>query len=424
MRQMLIHAPRGRGSEVLDLTERHGAVNAASWPADGKDGSKDMVVAWVPNSRVDRLMTDLQKVAEARVTLVPRGDLPLKPPASEAPEQVTDVEPLSSVEVFLAGLQSVGSWRAFLSYALASGIVVWIGLYTNTLYLLIAAMLIAPYAGPAMNAAIATARGDSALLASSVLRFFAGLAVAVLSAALLSLIADLRTSTRLMTEVSLVSSTTLLLSLVAGAAGAMSQVQSERNSLVSGAAVGMLVAASLAPPAGIAGMYGAMGQWREALRGLFLLLVQFLGINLAGAVVFRAYGLKPRGPRYERGKGWLSWASLLATAVLLAGLVTWQFQTRPELQRSDIEQQAQAVAEQAVQDSGLALLAGKQLRFTGQRRQGRPILLVEVYVIKADGVAMGNGELTGRLTALVREKLNDKAWGILPLVRVTLLDAT
>ncbi len=38
-------------------------------------------------------------------------------------------------------------------------------------------------------------------------------------------------------------------------------VQSERSSLVSGAAVGMQVAASLAPPAGLVGMAIAIGRW-------------------------------------------------------------------------------------------------------------------------------------------------------------------
>lgn len=54
-----------------------------------------------------------------------------------------------------------------------------------------------------------------------------------------------------MLQNSQISIAAVLLPLAAGAAGALNLFQSERSSLVSGAATGMLVAASLAPPAGI-----------------------------------------------------------------------------------------------------------------------------------------------------------------------------
>jgi len=52
-------------------------------------------------------------------------------------------------------------------------------------------------------------------------------------------------------DVSEISSVGALLPLVAGAAGALNQMQAQSNSLVSGTAVGLLVAAALAPPAGL-----------------------------------------------------------------------------------------------------------------------------------------------------------------------------
>ncbi len=151
----------------------------------------------------------------------------------------------------MAGLQSVGSWKGFLGYAAAAGVVVWIGLYTNTSYLLVAAMLIAPFAGPAMNLAIATARGDITLLKRSLIRYFSALLVTILVALALSLILRQEIPTNQMVQTSELSSVALLLPLAAGAAGALNLVQSQRSSLVSGASVGMLVAASLAPPAGL-----------------------------------------------------------------------------------------------------------------------------------------------------------------------------
>lgn len=77
-------------------------------------------------------------------------------PADEVPQALTDTQPRSSIEVFLGGVQSIGSWQSFLIYAVIAGIIVWIGLYTNSVFLLVASMLIAPFGGPAMNVAISS----------------------------------------------------------------------------------------------------------------------------------------------------------------------------------------------------------------------------------------------------------------------------
>jgi hypothetical protein len=129
----------------------------------------------ISNREVEGFLEQLQDLPKVHITLIPTGVMALQPPASEAAQQVVNVEERSPIEIFLSGLQSVGSWRGFLGYAAMAGVVVWIGLYTNTAYLLVAAMLIAPFAGPAMNTAIATARGDYQLLGRSLLRYFTAL---------------------------------------------------------------------------------------------------------------------------------------------------------------------------------------------------------------------------------------------------------
>jgi uncharacterized membrane protein len=90
-----------------------------------------------------------------------------------------------------------------------------------------------------------------------------------------------RIASEQMISTSMISSVTVLLPLVAGAAGALNLSQSDRSSLVSGAATGMLVAASLAPPAGTIGMASAIGEWDLVRTGVFVLLLQLVGINLS-----------------------------------------------------------------------------------------------------------------------------------------------
>ncbi|NQE37998.1 DUF389 domain-containing protein [Microcoleus asticus] len=188
MRQLLVQVPRGCGKNVLDIAKACHGTNLVHFEATGREKPLDVVIVYVPNQKVEELLGELESLPELHVTLIPRGVIALEPPASEAPQQVKNVEPRSPIEIFLAGLQSVGSWKGFLGYAVAGGIVVWIGLFTNTSYLLVAAMLIAPFAGPAMNTAIATARGDGHLLQRTLLRYFAALAVTILVAWALSLI--------------------------------------------------------------------------------------------------------------------------------------------------------------------------------------------------------------------------------------------
>jgi uncharacterized hydrophobic protein (TIGR00271 family) len=337
---------------------------------------------------------------------------------------MTDVTDRSPFEVFVAGLQSIGSWKGFLGYAVVAGIVVWLGLFTSTSYLLVAAMLIAPFGGPAMNAAIASARGDLSLLWHSLARYFAALGVTIVTTALLSLIFGQDVATDLMAATANISETAVLLPLAAGAAGAMHLVQSERSSLVSGAAIGILVAASLAPPAGLVGMGTVLGDWDMVRNALFLLGLQLIGINLAGATIFRLFGLRPRGPRYDRGRPIVVAVSLLATIAVLGSFLFWQFGSpAPELQRATIEQRARSVVRQTldgVPDVGLARVTSN---FTRPEIPDQNTLLVTVHVQRhADG-PVGDEDLGDELTRQIQQAILRQGFNVTPLVDVTVLRA-
>jgi uncharacterized hydrophobic protein (TIGR00271 family) len=423
MRQLLIQVPRGQGQEVLDIAQHYDAVNLAQWEATGREQPLDLVFIHVSNGKVEGLLGELEGLPNLHITLIPRGVIALQPPSDEAPQQVTNVEERSPVEVFLSGLQSVGSWRGFLGYAAVAGFVVWIGLYTNTVYLLTAAMLIAPFAGPAMNAAIATARGDVKLLQRSLLRYFAALSVTIAIAGILSLILRQETVTAQMAATSTVSSVAVLLPLLAGAAGALNLVQSERSSLVSGAATGMLVAASLAPPAGLIGMVIAMGRWDMVINGVFVLLLQLIGINLSGALVFRFFGLSARGARYERGKKWAFPTVLAVTVMALIGFLTWQFSSLPDLQRSSLAQRANSQIQKVVNSSGLANVVEANVRFTRPDIKGQNTLLGTVYVQRQAGVSESPQEIRTRLTREIQANLLQQEFNVTPLIDVSVLEA-
>ncbi|BAZ20649.1 hypothetical protein NIES4073_15260 [Kalymmatonema gypsitolerans NIES-4073] len=422
MRQLIIQVPQGHGKAVLDIAHSHNGANLAQLAAKGSDEAIDVVIVHISNREVEGFLEQLQDLPKVHITLIPTGVMALQPPASEAPQQVVNVEERSPIEIFLSGLQSVGSWRGFLGYAAMAGVVVWIGLYTNTAYLLVAAMLIAPFAGPAMNTAIATARGDYQLLGRSLLRHFTALTVTIVTTWLLSLILRQEIPTSLMVESSQISTVAVLLPLAAGAAGALNLVQSERSSLVSGAATGMLVAASLAPPAGIVGMASALGRWDMVTGGLFLLLLQLCGINFTASLLFRIYGLSIQGSRYQRGKKSVFRSALVITVIALAGLLTWQFSNSPNLERSSRAQRANAEVNKAVEQVGLVELVESNVRFTRANIQGQNTLLSVVYVQKKPEVTASNEEISSRLTQAIQTHLLKQGFNLTPLVDVNVLE--
>jgi uncharacterized hydrophobic protein (TIGR00341 family) len=421
MRQLIVQVPQGQGKAVLQIAQSCDAVNVAKTEAQNLEQSIDLLILHVSNRQVEDLLSKLDELPDVQITLLPTGVIALRPPASEAAQQVKNVKVRSPIEIFLSGLQSVGSWRSFLAYAGVAGVVVWIGLYTNTSYLLVAAMLIAPFAGPAMNSAIATARGDLQLLGRSILRYFAALTVTIAIAFLLSLILQQQIATDLMLSTSQISAVAVLLPLAAGAAGSLNLVQSERSSLVSGAAAGMLVAASLAPPAGIVGMASAIGRWDMALDGLFLLFLQLFGIHLSASSIFRIYGLTPQGSRYSRGKQRVFPAALGVTLLALAAFLTLQGSISPELERSSRAQRANAEVQQAVEQAGLAKLVEANVRFPRSNIAGQNTLLAEVYVQRQPGSAASSQQIRDRLTQAIQSRLLNQGFDVAPLVNVTVL---
>lgn len=222
MRQLTIKVDRGYGQQVLKLVCERDADNASLVAATGDRGPVDIVTALVKNNRVSDVLSALESnLPSAEVSLLPTAILSMSLPTDEIPEEMTEVQSCSPLEVFLQGVQSIGSWPSYLAYAIVAGIIVWIGLYTNSVFLLVASMLIAPFGGPAMNVAIASARGDFSLLKRSVVRYFAGLATMIVVTFLLSLLFQQTIATAQMISASEISATAALLPLAGGIAGAL-----------------------------------------------------------------------------------------------------------------------------------------------------------------------------------------------------------
>lgn len=176
--------------------------------------------------------------------------------------------------------------------------------------------------------------------------------MAIVVAIALSLILQQKIPTSQMVQTSELSSVAVLLPL---AAGALNLVQSERSSLVFGAAVGMLVAASRFAACGI-GRDGDRDRQVGSGNKQIVLLLQLAGINLTATILLRVFGLSIRGSRYGRGKQLIFAAMLAVTVAALIGLLTWQLSQPPEFQRSTRAQRATAEIGQVIEASGTTKL--------------------------------------------------------------------
>ncbi|MBU1756960.1 MAG: DUF389 domain-containing protein, partial [Alphaproteobacteria bacterium] len=191
--------------------------------------------------------------------------------------------------------------------------------------------------------------------------------------------------------------------------------QSERSSLVSGAATGMLVAAALAPPAGLIGMGLVIGQMDIVYSSLWALAIQIVGINLSGFVVFRLYGVTNKGARYPRGKSAVTFAALGFSMAAVAALLLAQFASSPQFQQSSLAQRITASAQQRIEAREDVELVMAQAAFSRARPLGENPVLLTVQV---------EGDLTPtqetRLAASLQKGI-EREFGVRALVDLTAL---
>lgn len=414
MRLLLVQTPAGSGRSVADLADERGAIHTSV--VSGPES--ETVLVRVENQVAQHVIEALHDVDGTTVTFVPHEAMLLTDDdEADASRHEQETQPRPGVEVYLRGLRAVGSWSSFLGYAVVSGALGWVALWQSSVFILVAAVLVAPYPSPALNAALATAGGDARLLGRSVVRYAASLSVGITVAYLLSLVVGLELPTDLMRSTSFVSYTAALLPLTGGAAAALFLSQSEESSLISAAAAGVLVAVALVPPLGVVGMSAAIGDWDAVVRGGFLLLLQIVGINVAAPLVLWAYRTRPPTTLVRR-HGWTTaLVSLGASVVLLAGLLVWQVADPPSLGRPTIARDIQTTLVEELEDDPEVDYVGAEVRFAVARTGQDDLLIASVYVRPTGDAAPDAEQLRRRLQRLVESREHD----VVPLVDVTVL---
>lgn len=424
MRQVTVQVPRSEVARVLDVARRHDASQVTSLEAADQHGAPvQLIMLHIGNRKFGGFVEETAGVPELHLSAHPAGLLSFRPPAKELSDAAADVSPRSPVEIFVSGLQANGSWQANLGFAVAAGIVVWAGLATNSIVLLIGGMLIAPLAGPAINVALSTTSGDRELMKHSLARYTAAIAVMAAVGALLTLVFGPQHATQQMVAVSNISKTAWLLPIVAGFVGGLHLVQSERSSLVSGAASGVIIAAALAPAVVILGMAVVVNEYELLQPSAFLVLLQLFGINLGGAAVLYVAGIRPRGTRLERGTRRAAFVAVALTVIAWAAMLGWQFIPRePPLRHATIAQQARSDALEALATQDDVSVVRITSEFTRLGPSQRNTLLITGQVERR-GTQESDEAVRNRITAAIQQLVGARHPTVTPLVDLSVLSA-
>jgi uncharacterized membrane protein len=436
LRSLQVHIEPDDADRVLKLARQHGARAPLAVRAETRDdgdgdgdragtGSTDRVIVFVTlqNDRTGAFIDAVQEVVDdAEFVLLPVGVLTLRTPVDDVDERVTDVSRLSTLELVLASLQSVGAWQGMLLFSVLAGVIGGYGLIFDTSYLLVAAMLVNPMGAPALVSVVGLAIGDVRMFGRGGVRFVVSLSVQALAALALAVGYGLEVSTRMMEQVTALSTWGVVVALAAGAAGAQTQVKSERDSLVSGTAAGFMVAAALAPPAATLGMAIPLGRWDYVGLMAFLLGLQYLAIVVGGWLVLLLFGVRPGQPSIGRGSG--RWRSGLAALAILGtlGMVAWQTRLVPDYQKADMSLAALEVARDAlgqVEGVGLVEASARFVRPDLERHDGE-VLLFEITA-EREAAAGDDAVLEAAIRAAVQRVAAERMRDVVPLVRIDIL---
>lgn len=202
-----------------------------------------------------------------------------------------------------------------------SSIVAAFGVLSNSVPIIIGAMVIAPLLGPNVALSLATTLGDLSLAKSALKTNLLGILIAAAISITLGSILFVDPEVPEIASRTEVGLTEIIIALASGCAGALSF-----TTAAPGILIGVAVAVSLLPPLVTFGLLLGAGYETLSLGALMLFLVNVICVNLAGVATFLAQGITPRGwPEIKKAKKATVivisiWVLLLAALLILLTL--------------------------------------------------------------------------------------------------------
>ena len=328
MRQIIVSAPETETEHIIRRAERLGALDIRVHPElQEPDRVSVHILAEKPTRQeiLDGMQSVLNGVEDWRITLLPvETSLPFP---EEENKHSADKKPSGGgqtrEELYNTALQQAQTDSTYLIFVVLSTVVAALGMITDSVAVVVGAMVIAPLLGPNLAMAVGVALGDGRLMGRALGTNLIGMALALALSLAIGLIWPVNLEASELLARANVGFDGMVIALASGAAAALSLVSG-----VSSALVGVMVAVALLPPTAAIGLFLGAGQTQLALGALMLLSVNVVCVNLAAQVVMLFRGITPRtffekrrARRASRINGVILLGLLVALAVLMWGRV-------------------------------------------------------------------------------------------------------
>ena len=174
----------------------------------------------------------------------------------------------------------------YVIFVLVSTCIATLGLYLDSVAVIIGAMIIAPLMAPLGSAGMALLRGYEKLLLRSAEKLALGIGLTLAAAALISLVFPYNPVTQQMAARLEPSLPDLFVAIFSGVAAAYARAYKEISQTLAGVAISV----ALVPPLAVAGIGLGRGDFGFFLQAFLLFFTNFVGIILAATISFRVLG--------------------------------------------------------------------------------------------------------------------------------------
>ncbi len=340
------------GAELRDLLKEHQVLEHRQLRLpDGEVLVRILLDAERNEAVLDLLENRYTGEAGNRVVVLPveatlpRAEPKPEPETTAAPDQPSSEEKPSGrigrEELYEDIKDAAQCSQVYLAMVVLSTIVAAIGLYYNSVAIIIGAMVIAPLLGPNMALALATTLGDLTLLRQlecrgsmmvllilattlgdltllrrALLTALTGIAMTMVLSVIIGVLLQVDPATPEIASRNGVGLGDITVALASGAAGALAFTTGVSTTLI-----GVMVAVALLPPLVAFGLLLGGGHAALAMGALSLFLMNLICVNLAGVTTFLVQGIRP-ATWWEKDRAVKSTRiAIVLWAVLLAGLV-------------------------------------------------------------------------------------------------------
>jgi uncharacterized hydrophobic protein (TIGR00271 family) len=165
------------------------------------------------------------------------------------------------------------------------------GLITNSVPVIIGAMLISPLMGPLLSFGFAFITGDRTIWRRSIKKISISVGVTLIIAAFAAMLSPLKEITPEILIRTRPNLYDLMIAFLSGIAGSAA-LCTKRNYLT--IVPGVAIATAVIPPLSVAGFGAGIGNFTIISGGFFLFFTNFVAIVIATCIVFFFYGFRPR----------------------------------------------------------------------------------------------------------------------------------